>query len=409
MSSILESVLLRIRVLGVLLILLAGCGMAPMQGESDVMEKAKRVQELIPAWVNAGGDPNQIAALVRKVDGYLKAGNVQEAGRTLDEALDILRTPPEPSSAPTTGKKTISLEGVHIGRASPARLQKIPSWGSIIYNADGYLHVIQEDGSRVERMTFDRPRQWEHVAASHDRRYIVANTQPNSTLWLFDLTEGVETQLAPDFAMAGEGGVAVDSAGYVYFSGKATPHDLPDVYKIKLQGSRLTRLTDTPKTGELDVSVSEDGQLITYVTAFPDTHTEIWVASSDGTGHRMVYRGGAGGVDSAHDPELSPDRSRVVFSVFNTKVAPNYRHIPAANTAHDLWVINLDGTGLKRLTKPGPISIIPNWRGDSIVYTEISERDNYSGASVVSASGEDQTPRRIKRGASAPKWLPKQP
>jgi hypothetical protein len=392
---------------GVLWILLAGCALVPNQRESDVMEKAKRVQEQIPAWVNAGGDPNQIAALVRKVEGYVKAGNVQEASRTLDEALAILATPPKASSDSKTKGRAISLEGVHIGAATSAAVRKIPDWGAIVYHADGYLHVIQEDGSRAERITLDRPKQWEHVAASHDWKYVVANAQPNSTLWLFDLTNGVMRQLAPNLAMAGEGGVAVDPAGYVYFAGKSTSGGLPDVYKIKLDGSGLTQLTNTPGTGELDVSVSQDGLLTTYVKAFPDTHTEIWVGGPDGTGHRMVYRGGAGGVASAHDPELSPDRSRVVFSVFNTQVAPNYPQNPAANTAHDLWVINLDGTGLKRLTKPGPISMIPNWRGDHIVYTEVSERDKYAGASLVSASGQEQTPHRIKRGANAPKWLPK--
>jgi len=114
---------------------------------------------------------------------------------------------------------------------------------------------------------------------------------------------------------------------------------------------------------------------------------------------------GPGGIASAHDPEISRDNTKVAFSIINSSVPPNYAKNPAANTAHDINVINIDGSGLVRLTKPGPISIIPNWYGDLIAYVEVSERDSYSGASIVSASGRDQPPKRIKAGANSPRWI----
>ena len=90
----------------------------------------------------------------------------------------------------------------------------------------------------------------------------------------------------------------------------------------------------------------------------------------------------------------------------NSEAPPNFPNNPAANTAHDIWIANREGSGLKRLTKPGPISMIPDWKGDAVVYTEISDKEQYSGASVVNARDGDQSPKRIKSGANSPKWIP---
>jgi Tol biopolymer transport system component len=111
-------------------------------------------------------------------------------------------------------------------------------------------------------------------------------------------------------------------------------------------------------------------------------------------------------VSSVHDPENSPDNRRVVFSKVNSHVPPNFPSNPDANTAHDIWTVQADGSDPIRLTKPGPISIIPDWKGDTVVYMQISERDSYSGACVVSATGVEQEPLRIKPGAQSPKWIP---
>ncbi len=85
---------------------------------------------------------------------------------------------------------------------------------------------------------------------------------------------------------------------------------------------------------------------------------------------------------------------------------PNFPKNPVANTAHDIHTISIDGSGLKRLTKPGPISIIPSWRNDAIIFLDISERERYGGISLINPRDPDQKPKLIKDAANTPKWIP---
>lgn len=312
------------------------------------------------------------------------------------------------------------------------RFGEIPATAEIVYHRDGFVYVMDRNGEHVTRLTFEKSRNWEHVAVSFDHRYVVANEQlPNpsgeaggrSRVWLFDLETGTEAQLVPEFLTAGNGGVDWDPDGFVYFAGKekdliaspTTPADFianagaNDVYKVRLDGTALQRLTNTPSRGEADVSVSEDGSLVAFgalVIEPPNDYSEIWVTNSDGSDPQLVYVGGKPGVSSVHDPEISPDNTKVVFSRVNSDVPPNFPDNPAANTAHDIYSVSMDGTGLARLTRPGPISIIPDWRDDSILYLELNDEGDYLGASMVSANGIEQAPRRIGLGANVPKWIP---
>ena len=180
-------------------------------------------------------------------------------------------------------------------------------------------------------------------------------------------------------------------------------------YRVRFDGSGLQRLLHSPLAGEADVSISEDGSMVAYVSQPVDTpipRTEIHVMDSNGSNARLIYAAGQAGVASAHDPELSSDNTGVVFSIVNSSVPPNFPNNPAANTAHDIWQIALDGSGLKRLTRPGPISITPDWKENSILFLDISEAARYAGISLIEPDGTEQTPRRIAPGVNIGKWIP---
>lgn len=296
------------------------------------------------------------------------------------------------------------------------KLGKLPDSAEVVYHGEnGYIYVMDRNGQNVEQITFGRSRRFEHAAISYDRRYLVANEHGDpkrpSILWLFDLQNGTEVQLVPNFAIAGEGGVDWDPQGFIYFAGLTEQRRGPntDIYRIKFDGTGLQRLTQGG-AAHFDVSTSSDGRLICYVKVVkigtPEMYTELWMAASNGDNARLVYRAGKVRVASAHDPEFSPDNKKIVFSMVNSSVPPNFPKHAEGSTAHDLYTINIDGTGLARLTEPGPISIIPDWKGDLIVYTELSDRGNYRGTAVVSANGKDQKPRRTMRGANSAKWIP---
>lgn len=325
------------------------------------------------------------------------------------------------------------IPGALISEAKKVKLGKITDKAEIIYHFEKYVYTMDRNGESVTRITFENPRAWEHVAVSFDHRFIVGNEQlPNpegapgghSRLWLFDLVNGTEAQLLSGFDTAGNGGVEWDGDGFIYFAAKekdvvqnaVKPADLlknagaNDIYKVKFDGTGLKRLTNTPDKGEADVSVSKDGTLISSastIISINDTirdNSEILVARSDGSNLRAVYEAGKNRISSVHDPEISPENKKVIFSKVNSDVTPNFAENADANTAHDLWIVNMDGSNLTRLTQIGPISIVPDWKDDIVVYFEASEKDNYIGASVINIDGSGH--KRIKMGAGLPKWIP---
>jgi Tol biopolymer transport system component len=320
---------------------------------------------------------------------------------------------------------------VFIGQPQKVKLGTIPTEAEIVYHQDGFIYVMDRSGGNITQVTFENPRVWEHVAVSPDKNYIVANEQdPGSTaaggsskIWLFDLKAGTEAKLLPYFLTAGNGGVDWDKNGFIYFAAKEknpvenpiTPDDFRrnaganDIYRIKYDGSGLQRLLNTPNSGEADVSVAEDGSMVAFVLQPVNTqtdHTEIWMMNSNGTNPQMIYKAGQVKIASAHDPEFSPDNSKLIFSIVNSTVPPNFPQNPLANTAHDIWSINVDGTELKRQSKPGPLSIAPDWEGGLILYLDISEADQYAGISIINPNSIEQTPNRMKPGANIAKWIP---
>ena len=319
----------------------------------------------------------------------------------MDKVLRILATDADhPDTDPEGLWESSGQKPVKLGRLLPQT--------EIIYHDHRFIYAMDRHGEHVTQITFESARHWEHVAVSPDRRFIVGNMHQDpargSQLWLFDLRRGTEARLVQHFQSAGGGGVAWDLKGFIYFAGSRR-HRASDLYKIKHDATGLTQLTDTPSELEADVGVSEDGSLITYAKAIPAEGTcGIWVAGADGTTQRMVYPGGPVGTASAHDPEFDSDNSRVAFSVVNPDFR-NWPEIPGLNTAHDIWTVNLDGTDPKRLTRAGPISIVPNWTGDWIVYVEMHEATDFRGASIIKADGTGR--QRIKAGARMPKWIPR--
>ena len=221
--------------------------------------------------------------------------------------------------------------------------------------------------------------------------------------------------------MAGNGGVEWDPSGNIYFAGvQSTPVANPrsradfirnaganDVWRVRWDGSNLQRLTNTPDYGEADVSVSADGRFVTYMATHidpPNDSTQIWMSNADGSGRRLVYQGGKMREASVHDPEFSPDGKMIVFSKVNPDFH-NFRSDPNANTAHDIWVIGTDGSGLRRITKPGPISVIPDWIDSKILFLELTDRGGvYRGISVVNPDGSGY--RRLRDDANIAKWIP---
>ena len=142
-----------------------------------------------------------------------------------------------------------------------------------------------------------------------------------------------------------------------------------------------------------DPAYSPDGRLVAFSYG-----RDIWVSAPNGGGRRQVTTGGNNDQDAAFSPD-----GRLVFR--------------RASGVDDLWVVNLDGTGLRNLTNdPSGFESQPTWSPDgrTIAYehgTSAGEDSIYAIAPTAptAATSRPRSARRAPatRTSSAPAPSPR--
>ncbi len=121
-----------------------------------------------------------------------------------------------------------------------------------------------------------------------------------------------------------------------------------DVY-VKDETGKTTRLTDHPAL-DFNAAASPDGKRIAFVSE-RDGNTEIYAMNPDGSGPRRLTNAFA-----LNDrPSWSPDGKRLVFTSTRQRAAEPGQGWNA------LYVMNADGSGVKRLSPPASTDYSPVW------------------------------------------------
>jgi Tol biopolymer transport system component len=100
-----------------------------------------------------------------------------------------------------------------------------------------------------------------------------------------------------------------------------------DIYKMRPDGSRVTRLTDSPDW-ETMPDWSPDGKSIVYTRKGPgddDTTGDIWIMDADGGNQRRLTRNGSA-------PQFTPDGEWVIFQRDRTALIRTNVHISEERT-----------------------------------------------------------------------------
>jgi len=128
--------------------------------------------------------------------------------------------------------------------------------------------------------------------------------------------------------------------------------DVQDIYVRNVDGSEITNVTNTPDINEMEVAWSPDSRLLALTSgAPPQCHfipSRLEVMKADGSERRLLadFASFRGQVDT---PEWVAEGSALLFRV--TYLGPGQGFGASAGNA-ELYTVNLDGTGLRRLFEP---------------------------------------------------------
>ncbi len=150
-------------------------------------------------------------------------------------------------------------------------------------------------------------------------------------------------------------------------------------YLISTDGSGARRLPYIPLTGVW----SPDGRRIAFVDeergplpsggCCPSSSSDIYVMNADGSGKRKLTH--KAGYNSA--PAWSPDGRRIVFQ-------------STRDGNREIYVMNGDGSGKRNLTRHLAQDGTPSWSPDGRRIAFLSDRDGRLDAHVMNADGSGQ-------------------
>ncbi len=129
---------------------------------------------------------------------------------------------------------------------------------------------------------------------------------------------------------------------------------------------------------------------------FPDARPEDPAAARRRPASiRDLYR-----IKGVHSPDLSPDGKRVVF-------VGTSMDLDKGKTQYDLYVVGVDGKGLRQLTRSKAADYSPHWSPDGRYILFVSTRKK--GAQLWRmplAGGDPEQLTKLSTGVSHPRWAP---
>jgi Tol biopolymer transport system component len=189
---------------------------------------------------------------------------------------------------------------------------------------------------------------------------------PSYDIFAVDLASGALQRLTSNPGYDAEGAVSPDGRRIVFTS--LREGDL-NLYVMETDGTNVRRLTER-KGYDGGPFFSWDGRAIVFRSAYPETRQEmeeyerllaqglirprrleIFVMRPDGTGVRQVTRNGA----ANFAPFMHPNGEQIVFS--------SNLHDPSGRS-FALYLVNVDGSGLERITYAEPFASFPMFSRD---------------------------------------------
>lgn len=170
----------------------------------------------------------------------------------------------------------------------------------------------------------------------------------------------------------------------------------PDVFAFDPGSGEVVNLTATELERERQPAWSPDGTLVAFTRASREgAAPDLFVMNADGSGRRRLTRTKV----AERDPAWSPDGTRIAYAAR-----------PAPGAPFRLFVMNADGSGVVQLTSQaaGSADRSPVWSPDGERIAFVSDRDGgFPELYTIAADGTDL--RRLTDNAvidGNPSWSP---
>jgi TolB protein len=140
-----------------------------------------------------------------------------------------------------------------------------------------------------------------------------------------------------------------------------------EIYSVNPDGTDATRLTNSSARDQSAVW-SPDGKHIAFTSFRDNPLGEIYLMNADGTSVvRLTNTAG-----SSDAPSWSKDGKQIVFASNRDAADPTFPE----NEDVEIYIMNIDGSGVKRLTNNAAYDGAPVWSPDGRQIAFVSQRDH---------------------------------